>query len=149
MLAQKFNIKQFVWITLITSLWINASEVFRYFILVMPRVKSFFEGRSGIAEMDWFIFGIWGIWDTLLTSVLVFMYWILSRQFGRSIQSVLISSTFIWAAVFVIFWVASANMGLSSWDILWITLPLSWLEMFVGSWIASRLFDSKLGLELA
>lgn len=135
-----FNFKHFVIITLLTSIWINISEVFRYFVLVMPRVKSFFDDKEGIADMDLEIFAIWGFWDTLLTGVLVFVFWLYSRVFGSSNRAVLISGTIVWSAVFVIFWVAIANMGLLEWEILWIALPLSWLEMIVGTWIASKLY---------
>lgn len=138
---QPFNIKSFITITLITSIWINISEVFRYFVFVMPSVQSFFDYKSGIAEMDIQIFAIWGFWDTLLTAVLVFMYWLYANSFGSSIKSAILSGTLVWAAVFVIFWIATANMGLSDWNILWITLPLSWLEMVVGAWIAYRLYN--------
>ncbi|WP_271783171.1 hypothetical protein [Aquimarina algiphila] len=135
-----FNLKQFIIITLITSIWINASEVFRYFVLVMSRIKSFFENKAGIAEMDVGIFSIWGLWDTLLTAVLVFTFWLYTQTFENTLKSVLIAGTIVWLAVFVIFWVATANMGLSDWNILLITLPLSWLEMIVGAWIAFRLY---------
>ena len=141
--ANHFNLKQFTIITLITSIWINVSEVFRYFVLVRPRVKSFFEDKAGIAEMDWGIFAIWGFWDTLLTAVLVFIFWLYSKSYGFNIKSVMISGTIVWSAVFVIFWVATANMGLSDWRILLITLPLSWLEMVVGAWIALKLFSKS------
>lgn len=140
MTATKFNFKHFIIITLLTSIWINISEVFRYFVLVMPRVKSFFNNKSGVADMDLGIFAVWGFWDTLLTGVLVFVFWLYSEVFGNSNRSVLISATIVWSAVFVIFWIATANMGLSEWNILWITLPLSWLEMIVGAWIASKLY---------
>tara|TARA_R110002126_G_scaffold236965_1_gene380530 strand:- start:2524 stop:2862 length:339 start_codon:yes stop_codon:yes gene_type:complete len=106
----------------------------------MPRVKSFFDNKSGVADMDFGIFAIWGFWDTLLTGVLVFVFWLYTEVFGNSNRSVLISGTIVWLAVFVIFWVATANMGLSEWNILWITLPVSWLEMIVGAWIASKLY---------
>ncbi|QLG45850.1 hypothetical protein [Costertonia aggregata] len=135
-----FNPKRFVIITLITSIWINVSEVFRYFVLVMPRVKAFFNNKEGVAEMDWGIFAIWGLWDTLLTGVLVFVFWLYASVFGHSNRSAMISGTIVWSAVFVIFWVATANMGLSEWNILWIALPLSWIEMVVGAWIASKLY---------
>ncbi|WP_350290692.1 hypothetical protein [uncultured Croceitalea sp.] len=137
---QTFKLKQFFIITLITSIWINLSEVFRYFVLVIPRVKSFFNDKNGIAEMDWVIFTIWGFWDTLLTAVLVFIFWLYSNTFGHNFKSVFASGTLVWLAVFVIFWVATSNMGLSSWSILWITLSLSWLEMIVGAWIAHQLY---------
>ncbi len=136
----KFDFKKLLRITLITSIWINASEVFRYFVLVMPRTKLFFQEKPGIAEMNWGIFAIWGFWDTLLTVVLVFVFWLYAKSFGNTNRSAMISGTLVWAAVFVIFWVATANMGLSSWDILWIVLPLSLLEMVVGALIASKLY---------
>ncbi|MDH7448188.1 hypothetical protein [Aquimarina sp. 2201CG14-23] len=138
--VEKINFKHFIIITLLTSIWINISEVFRYFVLVMPRVKSFFDDKQGVADMDFGIFTIWGVWDTLLTSILVFVFWLYSKSFGNSNRSAFISGTIVWFAVFVIFWVATANMGLSEWKILWIVLPLSWLEMVVGAWIASRLY---------
>jgi len=143
MINDNFNLKQFVLITLIVSIWINLSEVFRYFVLVMPRVKSFFQDMSGVAEMDLGIFTIWGFWDTLLTGVLVFTFWLFAKSFGNNRRSVFVSGTIVWLAVFVIFWVATANMGLSSWQILLITLPLSLLEMVVGAWIASRLYAAN------
>lgn len=140
MTNHNFVFRQFAIITLIVSIWINISEVFRYFVLVMPRVKSFFQYKSGIAEMDWGIFAIWGLWDTLLTAVLVFVFWLSSQVYGNNKRSVLISGIIVWCAVFVIFWMATANMGLSNWSILLITLPLSLLEMVVGAWIASSLY---------
>ena len=143
MCDDRFNIKQFVIIVLITSIWINVSEVFRFFVFVMPMIQSFWEGRSGVAEMNFQIFGIWGLWDTLLTSVLVFTVWLFTRVFGDSMKSIVLSSTIVWATVFVVFWVATANMGLSSWSILQVALPLSWLEMIVGGWISTKLYQSK------
>ena len=138
-----FNLKQFIIITLIASIWIHISEVFRYFVFVMPGVKSFFDDKSGIAEMDFNIFLIWGLWDTLLTGVLVFIFWLFAKSFGNNKKSILGSSTFVWLAVFVIFWVATANMSLSEWSILLITLPLAWFEMLIGTWIAAILYKSN------
>ena len=72
MINTDFNLKQFVVITLIVSIWVNISEVFRYFVFVMPSMRTYFAGRVGIAEMDLSIFAIWGLWDTVLTAVLVY-----------------------------------------------------------------------------
>jgi len=140
MTSKKFNLKHFIIVTLITSIWIQISEVFRYFVFVMPRVKLFFNNQPNIATMNWPIFSIWGLWGTLLTAILVFIFWLYSNVFGSSHRSVIISSTLVWLAIFVIFWVATANMGLSEWNILWITLSLSWLEIFVGTYIAFKLY---------
>ena len=139
-----FDLKQFVIITFITSIWIHLSEVFRYFVLVMPRVRSFFDGKSGVAEMNLGVFSIWGVWDTILTAILVFFFWLYAKSFGNNRRSIFISGTLVWLAVFVIFWIATANMGLSEWSILLITLPLSWIEMIVGTWIVSIVYKRKI-----
>ena len=136
-----FNLRQFIIITLITSIWINCSEVFRYFVFVMPQMQAFFAQQNGVATMNGWIFLIWGFWDTLLTAALVFFTWLYTQQFGNQASSILKSATFVWASVFVIFWVAAANMGIAPWNILWITLPLSWLEMTLGAWIAHKLYS--------
>jgi len=143
MLNQKFILKQFLIVTLIVSIWINISEVFRYFVFVRPRMKSFFTGRAGIAEIDLRIFSIWGFWDPLLTAVVVLVFWLYARAYGNTWKSVFVSGIIVWCAVFVIFWVATANMGLSSWGILFITLPLSLVEMVVGAWLASKLYATN------
>ena len=135
-----FNWKQFTLITLLTSLWIHTSEVFRYFVIVMPKIRQFFDGRMGIAEMDIRIFSIWGAWDFLLTAILVVAFWLCSKLYGNTPRTILLSGTMVWLSIFVIFWVATANMGLSNWNLLLIVLPLSWVEMVVGSLIASRLY---------
>ncbi|WP_420571332.1 hypothetical protein [Kordia sp.] len=140
MTPTKFNLKQFIVITLLTSIWIHISEVFRYFIFVVPSTQSFFNDQADIANIDLSIFAIWGFWDTLLTAILVFFFWLYARVFGNSNRSVIASATLVWLAVFVIFWIATANMGLAPWNILWITLPLSLLEMIIGAWIAAKLY---------
>lgn len=145
MLIEKFKLKPFILIVLITSVWINASEILRYFLFVMPMTKDYWRAsHHAVAEMNVMIFSIWGLWDTLLTGVLVFVVWLYSQVFGTSFKSILTSATLVWAAIFVIFWVASANMGLSDWQMLWIALPLSWIEMIVGGWISTRLYNSRI-----
>jgi len=104
MKTTNFKLKPFVLATLITSIWINISEVFRYFVLVMPRIKSFFNHKTGIADMDLGIFTIWGLWDMLLTAILVFMFWLYAQWAGFTLRSALVSGTIVWLSVFVIFW---------------------------------------------
>jgi len=143
MTANTFKIKQFVIVTLITSIWINASEVFRYFVFVMPRVQNFFNYKEDVAVMDWGIFSIWGLWDTLVTAILVFIFWLYAKTFGFTIKSAVTAGVITWVAIFVVFWVATANMGLSEWKSLLVILPLCLLEMLVGAWIALKLYSRK------
>ncbi len=131
--------RSFLWIVLLTSLWINLSEVLRYFLWVRPNTQAYFADRLGIAEMNVLIFSIWGIWDMLLTASLVFTLWLCARQFGNNGIAIWIAATQTWITLFVLFWVATANMGLASWSSIWMTLAWAWLEMVVGAWIAARL----------
>ena len=142
MKANSLNGKTFLILLLVTSIWINASEVFRYFQFVMPQIKQYFKDQPGIAEMNTPIFLIWGFWDTLLTSVLIYVCWLYFHKFGNSLKNALVAGTLVWVSIFVIFWVATANMGLAKWDILWITLPLSWVEMAIGAIIIHYLLNA-------
>jgi len=135
-----FNWKQFIIVTLITSLWVQASEIFRYFILVIPRVKTFWNDLDTIAHMDIPIFLIWGVWGTVLTGMVVYFFWLYAQVYGNNRKSIWISGILSWMFFFVLFWIGAANMGYSDWSILWITLPLSLIELIVASWIASLLF---------
>ena len=140
MIKNRFNLKVFAIITLITSIWIHASEVFRYFLLVMPRVKNYWNHLDTVADMSWTIFGIWGVWDTILCAMVVFFFWLYAQVFGNNIRSVGVSALLSWGFFFVLYWMGVANMGYSDWSILWITLPLSLLELVVACLIASKLY---------
>jgi hypothetical protein len=76
---------------LLVSLWVNASEVFRYFVIVMPETRAFLSMVPNIAPMNLPVFLIWGVWDTLLTASIVFMFWLVSQAFGNNMRSVVIA----------------------------------------------------------
>ena len=139
-MSKKFNFKQLIIIAFIASLWIQASEVFRYFIFVIPSIREFLSATPSVAPMNVRVFTIWGLWDTLLTVLNVFIFWLYAQQFGNSISSAIVAGTISWTFFFVLFWVAMVNMALSSPSLLLITLPLSWVEMVVASLIASWLY---------
>lgn len=136
-----FNTKHFLVTILIVSIWINASEVFRYFVLVIPKVKDYWNNLESIADMNWIIFSIWGLWDTLLTTFIVFISWLCFQVFDK-IKSIAIASLLGWM-LFVLFWIAAANMGFSSWSLLWITLPLGLFEMIIATYICYFIFTKK------
>ena len=141
MQQSEFKLKPFIIIVLITSIWVNASEVFRYFLFVMSRVKTCWNNLETVADMNWIIFGIWGIWDTLLTAMTVFLFWLYAQRFGNNIRSVISSAVLAWIFFFVLYWVGAANMGYSDWSILWITLPLSLIELIIANFIAAKLYQ--------
>ncbi|MGH1426350.1 MAG: hypothetical protein ACRBEE_00255 [Arenicella sp.] len=138
-----FQMNDFLVITLIVSIWVNASEVFRYFVLVRPEMHEYLSVVPGVADMDWGIFVIWGFWDTLLTALYVFLFWLCAKVFGNNAKSILVSGFMSWCFFFLLFWVGLANMNLSSWRFLLIVLPLALVESVVASYIASKLYLRK------
>ncbi len=131
----KFNFKHFAIALAFCSVWINISEVIRYFAFVMPMTQRYFNNKPGIADWNLNIFLIWALWMLLLTASTVFISWLYASIFGFKFRSAIVAGSILWSSIFIIFWVATANMGLSTWNILWITLPLSLLEMIVGALI--------------
>ncbi len=130
---------KFLFIVLITSVWVNISEVFRFFIVVLPEMKQYLSLIPNVIPVNWIRFLIWGIWDTILTIVLVYIVWICSQYFGKTKRTIFVSSTICWITFFLLFWIALANMNLSKLSLLAYTLPLSWVEMVIGAWISTNL----------
>jgi hypothetical protein len=138
-----FQLRQFIIVTLFVSLWVNASEVFRYFVIVMPETRAFLSMVPDIAPMNWPVFFIWGAWDTLLTASIVFMYWLVAQAFGNNLRSVMIAGIASWVSFFVLFWVGMCNMSLAEPRLAFIALPLALLETAVAAYIASRLYARR------
>jgi len=143
-MSQNFSLKRFIIVTLITSIWINISEGFRYFVFVAPRTKAFFKGVPNVAQIDPFIIGVWTFWDMLLSILVVGSFWLFANVFGTTKGSIVLSASFTWTLLFVLFWIATINMGLAKWDMLWIVLPLSWIEMLIANAIAALLYRKHL-----
>ncbi len=137
---KELSLRHFVKTVMITSIWIHISEVLRYFLFVIPKTKAYFPERMDVAEMNIWIFAIWGLWDMLLTIMVVISCWACLQLFGHNRKSIGIASLFSWTFFFVLFWVGAANMGFTSWNTLCVTLPLSAIEMWIACYITLKLF---------
>ncbi len=141
MKKQAMNFRNLALVLLVVGLWVHASEVARYFLLVMGETRSFFYSRE-VATMNLPIFAIWGAWVTVLVLVQVYFFLLHFRVYGVSFRSVLTIANLCWAFLFVLFWVACANMGLARWSFLPVVLPLAWFEVFVAAsicgWVVAR-----------
>ena len=120
---------------LINLLWVNASEVFRYFVLIMPMMRAAFPETAGVAPMDWGVFLIWGLWDAVLVLAITGFVWLFLDRFGAGLSQAIAAASLFWLAVFGILWVGIFNMGLAPWPVLAVALPLAWLEMAVAALI--------------
>lgn len=123
-------------------LWINASEVFRYFAYVMPMMRDAFPTVPEVAPMNVPVFLIWGVWDTILVITATLLPWMAMKVFGASFSRAIVYGTAVWMAVFVILWLGLYNMNLATSKVLAVALPLAWLEMVVASlivwWFTAR-----------
>lgn len=135
-----FCFKQFCLAVLIVSIWVNASEVFRYFVIVMPETRSFLAMVPNIAPMNWPVFLAWGVWDSILTACIVFMFWLTAQVFGNNWRSVITAGVISWAFFFVLFWGGMVNMSLAEPKLALIALPLALLETLVACAITAWLY---------
>ena len=120
---------------LIIALWINASEVFRYFLFVMPMMREALASVADVAPMSLPVFLIWGIWDTILLIAVTGFVWLYLERFGWTRSNALLAGSLVWGAIFGILWLGLYNMNLATPAILAIALPLSWLELVVAALI--------------
>lgn len=117
----------------INFVWINASEVFRYFVFLMPLLRETFPQIENVAPMNLGVFAIWGLWDTIILLAVTGFCWLFMQGFGTSIRKAILAGTMVWSAIFVIVWLGMFNMNFATLKILSIALPLSWFEMVVAA----------------
>ncbi|MEO1265476.1 MAG: hypothetical protein AAFV26_07205 [Pseudomonadota bacterium] len=113
--------------------WINASEVFRYFAFVMPMMREALPQVPDVAPMSLIVFAIWGLWDTIVLLTITLATWVYLDRTGTSYRGALISGTAVWLAVFVVLWLGPFNMNLAPAAVVLTALPLAWLEMVVAA----------------
>jgi len=129
------SLRPFLITSLIAGLWINISEIFRYFVFVMPMMRSTFGQISNVAPMNLSVFAMWGIWDTILMVTVTGFFWIAFDRFGNSLLVVLKAAIFVWAGIFVILWLGLFNMNLAPISVLLVALPLALVEMIIAGFI--------------
>lgn len=128
--------RDFVITVLIVSIWVNASEVARYFLLVMPAMRETLAVVPDVAPMNLPVFLIWGLWDTLLVVMAVLTYWLIAERFGPTRPSAIFAGTFAFFFFFVLFWLGAWNMNLAEGWLLPVVLPWAWAEMVIACLIA-------------
>lgn len=146
-MTEKFDGKQFAMITLVTSIWIHIGEVLRALFVAFPRMEAFFAGKVtliGANDMQISHALIWGVWDTMLTAVLVFLLWLCVQVFGNNKNSVLIAASVTAVATLGVFWVGTVNTGLGEWSTAFVIMPIVWVEFVVGAVIAANLYERRL-----
>lgn len=138
----RFPWRLFLAATLIASMWVHASEHFRYMLFVRPMLMESLSMVPGVAPMNLPVFLSWGAWNTILAAMTALTYWFYAQVFGSSVRSAVIAGTLSWLSSFVFFWHAFVNLGLATVADLFVEPPMSWVELVVASLIARWCFAS-------
>ena len=135
--------RAFLFALLANTVWINASEVFRYFVFVMPMMREALPEVGNVAPMDVVVFASWGVWDTILVIVATSSVWVMYDRFGSELRTALWAATGLWLGIFAILWLGLYNMNLATPEIILIALPLAWLEMMVAALIVRNFWRAS------
>lgn len=127
---------------IVNFIWINASEVFRYFAFVMPMMREAFPMVPNVAPMNLPVFMIWGVWDTILVLTATLLPWMTMKVFGASALRAVLYGTGVWMSVFMILWLGLYNMNMATVGVLAVALPMAWVETVVAAlivwWFTAR-----------
>lgn len=113
-----------------TGVWVNASEFFRNEWLLKHYWTAHYESLGFTFPATPVNGMVWMLWGFLFATVI----YLVSRKFDLG-QTVLLS----WLTGFVLMWVVVGNLGMLPMGILVYAVPLSLLEVFVGTLICRKL----------
>jgi hypothetical protein len=115
---------------LLATMWIIFSEFLRNEVLFKSYWLGHYEELGLVFPSGPVNGALWGIWS-LLYAIAIF---VISKKFNL-IQTFLLS----WFIGFVLMWVVLGNLGVLPLGILFMAVPLSLIEAFIGSLIIKKL----------
>ncbi len=123
------NVKP-IWLIVVLAVWINAAETVRWILYTKPRFDALFQSMGLVLPNEPINGILWLLWGVII-AIIVF---VLSERFTL-LQTTLIT----WFAVFVLVWIALWNSAVLPTEILPVVVPLSFVTIFVASFIAKKL----------
>lgn len=128
------NFKKAIWQILLVGIWINISETLRWILFSKSYIDIHFEAVNLILPNEPINNILWIIWGIII-AVMIF---IISKKF-----TVLQTTFIIWVVVFVMHWLALWNFTVLPINILWLVVPLSYIEVLVGALICNRFLSKE------
>ncbi len=123
----KFQYRHIVAV-LVTGLWVNTSEFFRNEFLLKNAWVAHYQSLGMVFPSAPLNAAVWVGWGFLLSISI----YVISRKFSI-VQTALI----VWFMGFVLMWVVVWNLNVLPRAILRYAIPLSLVEVFVGSYICA------------
>ena len=119
---------------LLATIWISLSEFVRNEILLKSHWNSHYKAMGLIFPSEPANGAIWALWS-LLFAILIF---ILLKKFS------FLQGTFLaWFAGFIMMWVVIGNMNVLPYSILYLAIPLSFLETFLAAYIIHKVVKNN------
>jgi hypothetical protein len=127
------NYRNAIWQILFVSLWINIFETLRWMLFAKPDIDMHFKAANLVLPNEPINNLLWLIWGIII-AVMIF---IVSKKF-----KVLQTTFIVWITVYVMHWIALWNMAVLPINILWLAVPLTFINVLVGALI-SKYFQSN------
>jgi hypothetical protein len=127
------NFKKTIWQILLVSLWINIFETLRWILFAKPDLDMHFKAANLVLPNEFINIILWLIWGIII-AVMIF---IISKKY-----KVLQTTFIVWITVYVMHWIALWNFAVLPINILWLAVPLTFINVLVGALICNR-FVSK------
>ncbi len=127
------NLKKAIWKILLVSIWINIFETLRWMLFAKPEIDMHFKAANLVLPNEPINNLLWLIWGIII-AVMIF---IVSKKF-----KVLQTTFIVWITVYVMHWIALWNMAVLPINILWLAVPLTFINVLVGALI-SKYFQSN------
>lgn len=127
------NYKKTVWQIFVVSLWINIFETLRWVLFAKPDIDMYFKAANLVLPNQPINNILWMVWSIIM-AVMIF---IISKKF-----KVLQTTFIVWIIVYVMHWIALWNMTVLPINILWLAVPLTFINVLIGTLI-SKYFHNK------
>jgi len=128
------QLKQTILPVLLAAIWISISEFVRNEFIVKSYWLSHYQSLGLTFPEQPVNNAVWGIWSLLMAIAIFVIY----KKFSL-IQTVIL----FWFTGFVIMWMVVGNLGVLPFGLLFYTVPLSLLEVFIATWIIKKLAKDK------
>lgn len=114
----------------LSTVWISISEFVRNEFIVKSYWTEHYKSLGLVFPSEPINGAVWGVWS-LLFAISIF---IISRKFSL-LQTAFLS----WFVGFVLMWIVIGNMGVLPKGLLFIAVPLSFLEAFIATLIIKKM----------
>lgn len=128
------NYKKSIWQILIVSLWINIFETLRWLLFAKPDIDMHFRTANLVLPNEPLNNILWLIWGIML-AVMIF---IISKKY-----KVLQTTFIVWITVYVLHWIALWNMAVLPINILWLAVPLTFINVLIGVLICKYFHNNE------